>query len=231
MRKVKEAVIAMKVERKYSKRQIRERYLNTIYFGRGAYGVQAAAHAYFDKDVQQLGLPESAFLAGLIRGPEEADPARGAQQSDVAHQRRSEVLQAMAETHAITSTQKIEAENVPVESKQAQRKAATVTSNAPGAEYYVDYVRRQLVRSYGEDAVLRGGLRVQTTLDSKLQQQAYDAVYGTLNWKGDPAGALVSMDKDGHVVAMVGGKKWDESKVNLAVGSEGGGGGRQAGSS
>src|SRR5947209_6876724 len=231
MRKVKEAVIAMKIERKYSKRQILERYLNTIYFGRGAYGVQAAAHAYFDKDVQQLGLPESAFLAGLIRGPEEADPARGAQQSDVAHQRRSEVLQAMAETHAITSTQKIEAENVPVESKQAQRKAATVTSNAPGAEYYVDYVRRQLVRSYGEDAVLRGGLRVQTTLDSKLQQQAYDAVYKTL-WdpKNDPAGALVAMDTDGHVLAMVGGRNWDQSKVNLAVGTGGGGVGRQAGS-
>src|SRR3954469_12374428 len=124
MRKVKEAVIAMKLERKYDKRRILERYLNTIYFGRGAYGVQAAAHAYFDKDVQQLGLPESALLAGLIRGPEEGDPARGPQSAETARQRRSEVLQAMVETNAITSTQKIEAENVPVESKQAQRKAA-----------------------------------------------------------------------------------------------------------
>src|SRR3954469_16359373 len=126
MRKVKEAVIAMKLERKYDKRQILERYLNTIYFGRGAYGVQAAAHAYFDKDVGQIGLPESALLAGLIRGPEEGDPARGPQSAETARQRRSEVLQAMVETNAITSTQKIEAENVPVESKQAQRKAATV---------------------------------------------------------------------------------------------------------
>jgi penicillin-binding protein 1A len=231
MRKVKEAVLAMKIERKYNKRQILERYLNTIYFGRGAYGVQAAAHAYFDKDVSQLGLPESALLAGLIRGPEEADPARGAQQAEVARVRRSEVLQAMVETHAITSTQKLEAENVPVESKQAQRRAATVTPTAPGAEYYVDYVRRQLVKAYGEDAVLRGGLRVQTTLDPKLQQQAYDAVYKTL-WdkKNDPSGALVTMDTDGHVLAMVGGRDWNESKVNLAVGTAGGGVGRQPGS-
>src|SRR5438067_8630025 len=88
MRKVKEAVLAMKIERKYSKRQILERYLNTIYFGRGAYGVQAAAHAYFNKDVAELRLPEAAFLAGLIRGPEEADPARGGQAGETAHRRR-----------------------------------------------------------------------------------------------------------------------------------------------
>src|SRR5207253_11411369 len=84
MRKIKEAVIAVKLERKYSKRQILERYLNTIYFGRGAYGVQAAAHAYFNKDVGALSLPESAFLAGLIRGPEEADPARSDQAATIA---------------------------------------------------------------------------------------------------------------------------------------------------
>jgi len=230
MRKVKEAVIAMKLERKYNKRQILERYLNTIYFGRGAYGVQAAAQAYFGKDVQQLGLPESALLAGLIRGPEEADPARSAQAAEVARLRRSSVLQAMVDTHAITSTQRTEAEAVPIESKPAVHKGPTIQSTAPGAEYYVDYVRRQLVKTYGEDAVLRGGLRVQTTLDPNLQRQAYDAVYKTLNWDGDPDGALVAMDTDGHVVAMVGGRNWNKSKVNLAVGAEGGGTGRQAGS-
>jgi len=231
MRKVKEAVIATKLERKYSKRQILERYLNTIYFGRGAYGVQAAAHAYFNTDVSQLDLAQSALLAGLIRGPEEADPARGAQQATVAHDRRSEVLQAMVETHAITSTQKVEAENVPINSELQPPKTAAIASTAPGAEYFVDYVRRQLVKTYGEDAVLRGGLRVQTTLDPKLQQQAYDAVYKTLWSKSDPAGALVSLDTDGHVLAMVGGRDWNTSKVNLAVGTAGGGVGRQPGSS
>jgi penicillin-binding protein 1A len=230
IRKVKEAVIATKLERKYDKSQILERYLNTIYFGRGAYGVQAAAHAYFDKDVRELGLPEAALLAGLIRGPEEADPARSAQSADVARERRTSVLQAMVATHAITPTQRIEAEAVPLETRRSQRKEATVADAKYGTQFFADYVRRQLVRTYGEDAVLRGGLRVQTTLDLKLQRQAYDAVYNTLNWKGDPDGALVSMDTDGHVVAMVGGRNWDQSKVNLAVGDAGGGLGRQAGS-
>jgi len=230
MRKVKEAVIAMKIERKLDKREILERYLNTIYFGRGAYGVQAAAHAYFDKDVNQIGLPEAALLAGLIRGPEEADPARGAESADLAARRRSEVLRAMVETHVITSTQRAEAEAVPVESKQVKKKETTVSQTSSGTEYFADYVRRQLVRAYGEDAVLRGGLRVQTTLDPKLQRQAYDAVYNTLNWRGDPDGALVTMDSDGKVLAMVGGRKWDQSKVNLAVGADGGGAGRQPGS-
>ena len=76
MRKIKEAIIAIKLERKYSKRQILERYLNTIYFGRGAYGVEAAAKTWFGKDVGQLGLPEASYLAGLIRGPETADVGR-----------------------------------------------------------------------------------------------------------------------------------------------------------
>ena len=230
-RKIREAVIAMKLERKYNKHQILERYLNTIYFGRGAYGVQAAAHAYFDKDVSAIGLPEAAFLAGLIRGPEEADPARSSQAATIAGDRRSEVLQAMVATHAITSTQRVEADNVPIDTRPAQRKEATVTGANYGTQYFADYVRRQLVQTYGEDAVLRGGLRVQTTLDLKLQHEAYDAVYQTL-WdsKNDPAGALVAMDTAGHVVAMVGGRNWDQSKVNLAVGVAGGGVGRQAGS-
>src|SRR5205085_7754182 len=150
-----------------------------------------------------------------------------------ARRRRSEVLQAMVETGAITPTQRTEAEAIPVETEVGQRapKEATVADEKSGTQYFVDYVRRQLVKTYGEDAVLRGGLRVQTTLDQNLQKQAYDAVYKTL-WdsKNDPAGALVAMDRDGHVLAMVGGRNWDQSKVNLAVGIAGGGVGRQAGS-
>jgi penicillin-binding protein 1A len=99
-----------------------------------------------------------------------------------------------------------------------------------GAEYYVAYVRRQLEQAYGEDRVLRGGMRVYTTLDPTAQREAYDAVYGLLDRDTDPSGALVSMDNDGHVVAMVGGKDWSTSQVNLAVGTDGGGSGRQAGS-
>jgi penicillin-binding protein 1A len=99
-------------------------------------------------------------------------------------------------------------------------------------EYFVEYVRHQLLNryGYGVDQVLRGGLRVHTTLDPKIQNIAYDSVYGTLDGPKDPGGALVSLDNDGHVVAMVGGKDWKESSVNLAVGTAGGGGGRQGGS-
>ena len=138
----------------------------------------------------------------------------------------------MVATGAISDTQRAEAEAIPVDTEVTKRapKEATVAESEKGTQFFVDYVRRQLVRTYGEDAVLRGGLRVQTTLDPKLQRQAYDAVYGTLNWRGDPAGALVTLDNDGHVLAMVGGKDWNESKVNLAVGAAGGGAGRQAGS-
>jgi penicillin-binding protein 1A len=230
MRKIKEAIIAIKLERKYSKRQILERYLNTIYFGRGAYGVEAAAKTWFGKDVGQLGLPEAAYLAGLIRGPEKADVARDA---DAARRERSRVLAAMVQTRAITASQRNEVENIDIGNyvaKPSQREA-TVASASVGTQYFVDYVRRQLVQKYGEDFVLRGGLRVQTTLDPSLQKQAYNSVYGVL-WdkKNDPAGALVTLDSQGHVVAMVGGRDWETSKVNLAVGRGGGGLGRQGGS-
>ena len=96
----------------------------------------------------------------------------------------------MVVTRAITDTQRAEAEAIPVETEVGKRapKEATVADDKSGTQYFVDYVRRQLVKTYGEDAVLRGGLRVQTTLDPKLQRQAYEAVYGTLNWRGDPAG-------------------------------------------
>src|SRR5437588_1338357 len=230
MRKIKEAVIAVKLERKYSKQEILERYLNTIYFGRGAYGVEAASKTWFGKDVGQLALPEASYLAGLIRGPETADVARN---PDGARRERSRVLSAMVQTRAITASQRNEVENIDIANyvaKPSQREA-TVANASVGTQYFVDYVRRQLVAKYGEDFVMRGGLRVQTTLDPKLQTQAYNAVYGVL-WdkKNDPSGALVSLDNQGHVLAMVGGRDWEASKVNLAVGRGGGGAGRQGGS-
>jgi len=232
MRKIKEAVIAVKLERKYSKQEILERYLNTIYFGRGAYGVEAASKTYFGRDVRELDLPRASYLAGLIRGPEQADVAR---YPDVARRRRSEVLQAMVETRAITATQRAEVENVDIASyvNPPTLREPDVTGASYGTEYFVDYVRRQLIHKYGEDFVLRGGLRVQTTLDLKLQKQAWESVYKNTLWdkKNDPAGSLVAIDNQGHVVAMVGGRNWEDSKVNLAVGSAGGGGGgRQGGS-
>ena len=228
-RKIREAVIAVKIERKLSKHQILERYLNTVYFGRGAYGIQAASKAYFNKDVDQLGLEHAAYLAGLIRSPSAGDVFEDPVE---AHDLRFIVLQAMVDTKIITPEEANAAEAIPVGDYVVPPPPAgsTVNMKGAGAEYFVEYVRRELTKLYPEDQILRGGMRVYTTLDPTAQRLAYDAVYGLLDRNSDPAGALVSLDTEGRVVAMVGGKDWDVSKVNLAVGVEGGGSGRQAGS-
>ncbi|HVF13789.1 MAG TPA: transglycosylase domain-containing protein, partial [Acidimicrobiales bacterium] len=185
-RKLREAVMAIKLERKLDKRQILERYLNTVYFGRGAYGIQAASRTWFEKDVGDLGLKEAAYLVGLIRSPSggdlASDPALG-------YELRTFVLQAMVETDAITPAQMAEVEAVKLESYVAPRTEldSTVALQGIGAEYYIQYVREQLEATYSEDFVLRQGLRVQTSLDPELQRQAYEAVYGLLDEPGDPA--------------------------------------------
>ncbi|HVE46011.1 MAG TPA: transglycosylase domain-containing protein [Acidimicrobiales bacterium] len=233
LRKFKEAILAVKVERKLDKEEILERYLNTIYLGRGAYGVQAAARAYFGKDVGELSLREAAYLAGLIRSPEAGDATKS---PEVAAARRARTLAAMERTGAITSRQRAAAEADPVSSYVVSKAKSESTFAMPekGTQYFVEYVRRQLASRYDEAALYRGGLRVKTTLDLQSQANAYDAVYGFLDRPGDPAGALVAIDEQGHVKAMVGGRDWKApvpyAKVNLAVGREGGGTGRQPGS-
>ena len=233
-RKIREAVISVKLERQLTKDEILERYLNTIYFGRGAYGVQAAAQAYFGRDVTELGLPEAAFLAGIIRSPERADPAVD---PELAEQRRRLTLRSMERDGYITAAQRREIEATPlwgisgyVLPREQLARQTEVALPDKGTQYFVEYVRRFLIDRYGEQAVYGGGLRVRTTLDLTAQGQAYDAVYGFLNRSGDPAGALVAMDPDGRVKAMVGGRDFTTLKVNLAAGRAGGGVGRQAGS-
>ena len=232
-RKLREASLAVKVERRYDKPEILERYLNTVYFGRGAYGVQAASRAYFNRDVGDLELGQAAFLAGLIRSPETADPDRN---PDAAKARRDRTLAGMRRVGTITETQRRTAERVSLQAVVQQRGAQEpdiVASASTG--YFVEYVRAELVRRYGEAVTYQRGLRVKTSLDLGLQAKAYDAVYKTLDRPdSDPAGALVSIDSEGRVVAMVGGRDFTDpsprSKVNLAVGQQGGGSGRQAGS-
>ena len=233
LRKLKEAVLAVKLERRYDKREILERYLNTIYLGRGAYGVQAASRSYFGKDVGELGLGEAAYLAGLIRSPEVADAAKAPEEAAA---RRARILTAMEHTGAIEHAERVKVEKVPVSAYVVARGKAETTFARPdkGTQYFVELVRRQLEATYGKTALYSGGLRVKTTLDLGMQEQAYDAVYGYLNRPGDPAGALVAVDDQGHVKAMVGGRDWTApdtfAKVNLAVGRDGGGTGRQPGS-
>jgi penicillin-binding protein 1A len=232
VRKLREAVLAVKLERKYSKRQILERYLNIIYFGRGAYGIEAAAKAYYGKDVGQLGLPEASYLAGLIQSPNRADVFSGPAEAARGRLRRAVALDALVRDRKITPQQRTDTEAIPLSTYVRDRKTADPAVSRPSAAYYVDWVLRQLLDKYGATEVYSGGLRVKTTLDPKLQDAAYQAVYGPqgLVQPGDPAGALVAIDDQGQVKALVGGRDFSTSKVDLALGTNGGGTGRQAGS-
>src|SRR3954471_17903529 len=161
VRKLKEAVISVKLERKLGKKQILERYLNTIYFGRGAYGVQAASQAYYGKDVGQLGLRGARHLAGLIRSPQRADATRAPGE---AARRRHLTLAAMQRDHYVTAAQAADVERIPFGEYVQDRSAVPtqetqVASRDKGTQYFVEYVRRYLVARYGNETVLRGGLR------------------------------------------------------------------------
>jgi penicillin-binding protein 1A len=228
-RKLKEAAIAVKIERTYTKDQLLERYLNTVYFGRGAYGVQAAAQAWFGKDVSVLGLREAAYLAGLIRAPQLADVVPN---PDTAERRRHLTLLSMERTKYISDTDIAEVEAQPLTSYVVAKRPAGphVVGFERGAEYVVDEIQRQLVRDYGSARVFGGGLRVKTTINAAAQHDAYEALYGTLNKAGDPSAALVAVDTQGRVRALGGGRDFVTSRVNLALGRAGGGVGRQAGS-
>ena len=246
-RKIKEAALAVKLERELTKQEILTRYLNTIYFGRGAYGVEAASRAYFGAPLAEITLPEAAYLAGLIRSPETADaqlapddPKFQANRS-TAEFRRNSVLQAMVETGDITQAEYDAAvasgwDNV--QQRAAKTNFGRVKNPEWGTEYYIEYVRHWLTLpkdqgggGFTDAEVYGGGLRVYTTLDMQDQQDASEAVTSTLDRDDEPDAALVSIDDVGAVRAMYGGRDFSTSKVNLAVGTEGGGGGRQAGSS
>ena len=251
-RKLREAILAVRVDDELSKEEILTRYLNTIYFGRGAYGIQAASRAYFRHDIQELDgldnttgqfspveLAQVAYLAGLIRAPESADAQRDPEE---ATRRRDTVLEAMLEEGYITRPeyQAATQEGWEVDDLFASRNIVsrspattlgTVRDHEHGTEYFAEYVRQRLVEQFGEDQVYGGGLRVYTTLSIPIQQAAYDTVTETLNLPEDPAASIVALDDRGRVRAMMGGTDFANRSVNLAVGVDGGGSGRQPGSS
>jgi penicillin-binding protein 1A len=242
-RKLKEAVLSIKLEQEFSKQQILERYLNTVYFGRGAYGIGAAVRTYFGHDLSQVTLPEAAYLAGLIRSPETADGAKPEQMNTAVARRRS-VLQNMLEMKRIDQAQFDAADKTPFIAGEVGDPNATILSRPPdqkgfgpvkradiGTEYFRDYVVQQLKQhGFDEAKLFGGGLRVYTTLDLDKQQQAYDAVTSTLTSPDDPLASLVSLDPDGHIVAMIGGKDHASDENNYAAPGLGGSG-RHAGSS
>jgi membrane peptidoglycan carboxypeptidase len=245
-RKLDEALLAIRVEQEMSKDQILEGYLNTIYLGRNAYGVQAATRAYFGAsvDASDLTLEQATYLAGLIRAPELADAERNPEEAE---RRRSTVLDAMLEEGYIDEDEHTWADAVPFEPpyvvpRESFRQSTTMwpEGDGKGMQYVNEFVKGEasgILQSrlgYTQEdatrAIANGGLRIYTTIDRNLQSAAYDAVYtNTLNQEGDPAGALVALNNQGQVVAMVGGPAGTDQSANFAV--EGyGSGGRPVGS-
>jgi penicillin-binding protein 1A len=218
-RKVREAALAWQLNQRWSKQRILEAYLNTIYFGNGAYGVEQAARTYFHHGAKQMTVAEAALLAGLPANPSRYDPVtnpRGARA------RRSIVLQKLYEQGKITLAQLDEADSAALPDPDKVRLPGT---EGP-AQHFVNYVKQQLIDQYGSSKVFGGGLRVKTTIDLELQRLAREAISKWLTDPTGPSAALVAIDpRDGAVRAMVGGNNYRKSQFNLAVQSE-----RQAGS-
>ncbi len=235
-RKVREAILAGQLDRQVDKEEILFRYLERIYLGEGAYGVGAAAETYFHKSVAELTLSEAALLAGLIPAPSRYEP-RG--NPDLADERRVFILGAMLEEGMITEDEHADAvsQRVWLSAPGAQPPAgATVVHPREQAEtaypYFVDYLQRYLAGRYGDDAVYQQGLRIYTTLDPRMQTEAERSVAETLSGTDPPLEmSLVAVEPfTGFVKGLVGGRDFEASRVNLALGPLGGGTGRQPGS-
>jgi penicillin-binding protein 1A len=210
-RKVREAALAWQLEQDWTKDRILTAYLNTIYFGHGAYGIQQAARAYFKKGAKDLDLAESALLAGLPADPSLYDPAANPRNSTF---RRRHVLAMMLEQRKITPRQFARADKAPLPDPDDIRLPGT---QGP-APYFVNYVKDELVEEYGAGRVFGGGLKVTTTIDLKLQLRARAAIESVLRNPDGPAAALVAIDpQSGEVKAMFGGRNFRHSQFNLAA--------------
>ncbi|MEO7428184.1 MAG: PBP1A family penicillin-binding protein [Acidimicrobiales bacterium] len=223
-RKAREAVLSVKLERSQNKDEILERYLNTVYFGRGAYGIEAAAHNYFDTTADQLDLPQAALLVGLLRSPGTADPARDMPEAIA---RRAAVLHDLLEVRKISKAEHDTANAAPITATDRTRPVSLTAGLAP---HFVDWVRQQAITAVGEKAFYDAGLKVVTTLDLDAQKAAEAAVAEVLTDPNAPQAALVALDTDGAIRAHVGGRDFAKLQVDLVRGKDGGGSGRQPGS-
>ena len=204
-RKIQEALLAIEIERYYTKDEILERYLNMVYLGSGAYGVDAAAHTYFGESVGNVDVAQAAMIAGVIAAPSDYSPFVNLQ---LAKDRQRHVLDRMVESGYITQAQADKAANAPI---------GLAKERAPGLQgylypYYTTYVIAQLDKLFGKQAVEEGGLQVYTALDPKMQAEGQEAIdWGLQRAKawgvGASEAALVSIrPSTGEIVAMIGGK-------------------------
>lgn len=208
-RKMREALLARRIEELFSKDEILELYLNTIYYGNGAYGAEAAAQAYFHKAAARLSLSEAAFLAGIPQRP-----VHYSHNDDAAMKRRDLVLDQMLNEGYITPELCEAAKKQPVKTHPA-----VVTGNRIyGAPYFVDYVIRELHRLYGPDKT-RSGLSVHTTLDSRVQKLAEEVLRSGVRRSGYAnQGGLICLDnKTGYIRAMVGGVDYERDQFNVVT--------------
>jgi len=219
VRKIKEAILAFQLERRYTKDEILALYLNQVYFGSGAYGVQSAAEIFFGKPVQDLSLAECALIAGMPKSPSRYSPLVNI---DLARQRRDTVLNQMLSMGIISPAECQEAKTEEIHLKDR-------SNNLSRAPYFIEYIQNKLEAVLGASNFYKGGLSIYTTLDFKLQKAAREAVNDGLIalstrmdqngiQSADPQAALICLDvKTGGILAMVGGRDFHKSPFNRAT--------------
>ena len=219
-RKLKEAALAWQLEQRWSKDRILTAYLNTIYFGNGAYGVEQAALTYFHHKAKTMNWAEAALLAGIPSDPSQYDPVTN---PTAARDRREVVLRDLLEQGDITRRDFIRANRRPL----PRPEDVHLSGKQGPAPYFANYVKQELVDRYGSGRVFGGGLRVYTTINLNVQRIARRAITKWLPNPTGPSAALVAIDpRTGKVLAMIGGNSYHKSQFNLAVQGE-----RQPGSS
>ncbi len=220
-RKIREAILAYKIERYLTKEEILFLYLNQIYLGHGAYGIAAAAENYFGKTIEELTIAESALLAGLPQAPSKNSPYHHPQQ---AKKRQVYILNRMVEEGFISSNEAIKAAQAPYITRNKEK------PSIEKALHFVEYIRRYVEEKYGKDALYKNGLQVFTTIDLHFQRTAQEAMeaglkeiekrekYPSANMPFTPEGALVCFDLEtGYVKAVVGGRDFKKSQFNRAT--------------
>lgn len=214
-RKYEEIVLAQEIERRYSKKEILTMYLNSVYFGEGAFGAEAASRTYFGKMAKDLNLAESAFLTGLLPAPTRLSPFSGDLTQAKIQQRV--VSQRMLENGYLNKEQIKDIE----QTKLVFNNTEDINSIAP---HFAIMVRDELIKKYGEEAVVRGGFEVTTSLDLKMQEYAEEVVreqVANLKYNNVSNGAAVVLDpKTGEILVMVGSVNWYDDKfgkVNIAL--------------
>ncbi len=229
-RKIREAILAFKIEKYLTKEEILFLYLNQIYLGHGAYGVAIAAENYFGKPVEEVNLAESALLAGLSQAPSKYSPIHHLEQ---ARRRQSYILNRMVEEGFISHSEFMKALHSPLKIRERQ------DSFIEKAPYFVEYIRRYIEEKYGKEALYERGLQVYTSVDVDFQRLAQEAIesglgeiekrqkYIASDGGGGPEGALVCFDLEtGYVKVMVGGRDFKKSQFNRVTQAR-----RQTGSS